>query len=78
MTSIPEDRVDAAGWRHAPVGEVAVGDVIRLRGDVVITVSRIESPFLGRAEMLAFIEDTPERWLKCPAPVAGTVEIQVG
>ena len=27
-------------------------------------VPRIEHPFLVRAEMLAFIEDTPDRWLK--------------
>jgi hypothetical protein len=43
----------------------------------VVTVSRIEYEFLGRPEMLAFIEDTAERWYKRPVAVDAVVEVQV-
>lgn len=38
-------------------------------------MSRIEHDFLGRAGMLAFIEDTPERWLKVPIKPDAEVEV---
>ena len=38
------------------------GDRIRTQAGEEVYVSRIEAPFLGRPEMIAFIEDTPERW----------------
>jgi hypothetical protein len=28
--------------------------------------------------MLAFIEDTSVRWLKCPQPVDGQIEVKTG
>jgi hypothetical protein len=64
-------------WRSAKAAEVKAGDVVRTeRGDVVL-VSNIERPFFGRPEMIAFIEDTPERWYKRPIQVDATVEIRV-
>ena len=47
-----------------------------LSGEVV-TVSRIEPAFMGIAEMVAFIEDTPNRWFKCPQPVGGQIDVRV-
>jgi hypothetical protein len=61
-------------WETRTAGQVAVGDRVRLRG-VEITVARIETSFLGREGMIAFIEDTPERWLKVPTP--GDAEVEV-
>jgi hypothetical protein len=61
-------------WRAATAGEVQVGDVIKARG-VEIQVSRIENEFLGRPGMIAFIQDTPERWFKAPMTPDTPVEI---
>jgi len=40
-----------------------------------VLVSRIEASFLGRENMVAFIEDTPDRWFKQPVPLAAEVEV---
>jgi hypothetical protein len=48
--------------------------VIKARG-VEIIVSRIETEFLGRPGMIAFIQDTPERWFKAPMTPDTPVEI---
>ena len=39
-------------------------------------VSRIEEAFFGMPTMLAFIQDTPGRWFKCPQSVDGQIEVQ--
>jgi hypothetical protein len=57
-----------------PASEVTSGDRIRIGGDE-LQVSRIESPFLGRDGLVAFIEDTPQRWLKRPVPVDAEVDV---
>jgi hypothetical protein len=62
-------------WRAARADEVNVGDVVRTSSGDVVTVTSIETNFLGRSNMLAFIEDTPERWYKRPAPFDADVEI---
>lgn len=56
---------------------MAPGDRVRVGGDggVEVTVSRVEPGFLGREDMIAFIEDTPERWLKVPVPAGVQVEV---
>jgi hypothetical protein len=41
-----------------------------------LTVTRIEAPFLGRANMMAFIEDSSERWFKRPVPLDAEVEVR--
>lgn len=64
-------------WETTTAGEVRVGDRVRLR-DQEITVSRIEPSFLALEGMIAFVEDTDERWLKAPAPSAGPVEVRRG
>ena len=62
-------------WKSVPVKEVQVGDVVRV-GPEEIVVSRIERTFLGMDVMCAFIEDTATRWLKCPQPVDGQIEVK--
>ena len=52
-------------WSRKPASSVQPGDRVRTSGNE-LTVSRIESPFMGVAGMIAFIEDTPERWIKRP------------
>ena len=57
--------------------EVRVGDRIRNR-DLELTVTRIDHPFLGRDEMLAFVEDSDVQWLKLPVALDGDVELLAG
>jgi hypothetical protein len=63
-------------WKPAKAGDVTVGDVVRTSTGTLITVSRIETSFLGRPALLAFIQDTPERWYKHPIGVDVELEIR--
>ncbi len=65
-----------AEWKEVPASEVKPGDRVRTRG-VEITATRVEDSFLKRENFLAFIEDTPERWLKVPSPSDAVVEVYV-
>jgi hypothetical protein len=71
------DNEDASSevWVTKSAEEVLVGDVVRTPTGEVVLVSRIEDMFLGRPNMIAFIEDTPERWYK--RPVVRDVDVQV-
>jgi hypothetical protein len=62
-------------WASMPASEVKVGDVVRTSTEDVVVVSRIETSFLGRPNMIAFIEDTPGRWYKRPVTVDAEVEV---
>jgi hypothetical protein len=64
-------------WRSGTAQEVQVGDVVRTENGEVVTVSQIEAAFFGMPAMIAFIEDTPQRWYKRPMPADAKVEIQV-
>jgi hypothetical protein len=66
----------AAGWTSVPVRDVSVGDVVRTPNGVEVVVSRIEEAFMGIPSMVAFIEDTPGRWFKCPQSVDGEIEVK--
>jgi hypothetical protein len=54
--------------------EVKPGDRIRY-ANTEFVVARIEAPFLGRENMIAFIEDEPERWHKYPATSDADVQL---
>jgi hypothetical protein len=61
-------------WLTTTASDVRPGDRVRLPGDE-LTVTRVESPFMGMTGMTAFIEDTPERWIK--RPVATDADVVV-
>jgi riboflavin synthase alpha subunit len=54
--------------------DVQVGDRVSVRG-VDLTVSRIDSPFLGRDGMLLLVESTDQRWACVPVTTDLEVEI---
>jgi hypothetical protein len=58
-----------------PALEVRVGDRLRTRGGIELTVTRIDDSFLGRSDMVAFVEDSDAQWLKLPALRDGEVEL---
>jgi hypothetical protein len=68
------ERLATTEWTSVPADLVRPGQHVRIRG-VELLVSRIEHPFLGRPTMLAFIEDTPARWVKRPVAVDAQVEV---
>jgi len=55
--------------------EVRVRDRLRTRSGLEMTVTRIDDAFLGRDDMLAFVEDSDAQWLKLPALRSGEVEL---
>jgi hypothetical protein len=55
---------------------VRVGDRVRVSSGHEALVSRIEPAFMGMDAMLAFIEDTPDRWFKMPVPKTAEVDVQ--
>jgi hypothetical protein len=54
---------------------VHLGDRLRARSGAELTVTRIDEEFMGRADMLAFVEDSEEQWFKMPALRDGDVEL---
>jgi len=69
------DSAESEVWVTKRAEEVLVGDVVKTPTGDLVLVSRIEDMFLGRPNMIAFIEDTPERWYK--RPVVRDVDVQV-
>jgi len=65
-------------WVTVTAADVHTGDRIRLTSGVEILVSRIEPRFFGRDGLIAFIEDTPDRWFKQPVPETAEVEVVRG
>jgi len=63
-------------WKKVKAEDVRAGDAVRTQAGDVVTVSRVESSFLGMPNMLAFIEDTPERWFKQPMMADAEVEVR--
>jgi hypothetical protein len=61
-------------WKTVKAHDVKVGDTVRTHSGAVVRVSRIEAPFMGRSNMVAFIEDTPDRWFKQPVVSDSDVE----
>jgi hypothetical protein len=65
----------AETWKSVPAADVKPGDQIRLPSGQSLLVSRVEAAFFGMPTMIAFIEDTPDRWFKQPMPSANSVEV---
>ena len=65
----------AESWTTVPATDVQAGDRIRFRTGFEMLVSRIERQFLGRDDLIAFIEDTPARWYKHPVATAAELEV---
>jgi hypothetical protein len=55
--------------------EVRIGDRLRTREGLELTVTRIDEGFLGMPGMMAFVEDSEIQWLKLPAPRDGEVDL---
>ena len=63
-------------WETVKAQDVKAGDTVRTHTGGVVLVSRVEAPFMGRSNMVAFIEDTPDRWFKQPMMSDSDVEIR--
>jgi hypothetical protein len=63
-------------WKSVKAQDVKAGDTVRTQSGAVVIVSRIEAPFLGLSNMVAFIEDTPDRWFKQPVVSESEVEVR--
>ena len=59
-------------WPAVPMGDVGPGDRVRVYGAVELTVTRIDDPFLGREDMVLFVESTDQRWACAPVAVERT------
>jgi hypothetical protein len=55
--------------------DVRIGDRLRTRTGLELTVTRIDHGLLGRQDFVSFVEDTDEQWLKMPAARDGEVEL---
>jgi hypothetical protein len=55
--------------------DVRLGDRLRARLGVELTVTRIDERFMDREDMLAFVEDSEQQWLKMPARRDGEVQL---
>jgi hypothetical protein len=63
-------------WNTVKADAVRTGDTVRIQSGEVVIVSRIEPAFMGLPTMLAFIEDTPDRWFKQPMMADADVEVR--
>ena len=64
-------------WITVKAAEVRPGQKVRIGNGAELTASRIEARFFGMDNMIAFIEDTDQRWFKQPLPVDAEVEVLV-
>jgi hypothetical protein len=65
-----------ATWTSVKMDEAGVGDKVRIYGAIELDVTRIDDPFLGREDMVLFVESTDERWACAPVPRGMDIEIQ--
>jgi glutathione peroxidase len=63
--------------RTVKASEVKVGDRVLAPDGTALLVTRIDDEMLGRP-YLAFVEDSPARWLKLPTSPDGEVEVLAG
>ena len=65
----------AAEWQTVAAADVRPGEHVRPSAGFELTATRVETAFLGFDGMLAFVEDSAERWLKVPADRDAEVEV---
>jgi hypothetical protein len=63
-------------WKTVKASDVRVGDTVRIQSGAEVIVSRVDPSFMGMSNMVAFIEDTSERWFKQPMMADGEVEVR--
>jgi hypothetical protein len=63
-------------WKTVKAEQVKAGETVRTQSGSVVIVSRVETSFMGMPNMLAFIEDTPDRWFKQPMTADADVEVR--
>jgi hypothetical protein len=63
-------------WKTVKAQDVKAGHTVRAQSGDVLIVSRVETAFFGMPNMVAFIEDTPDRWFKLPMKSDSDVEIR--
>jgi hypothetical protein len=61
--------------RKVKASAVGLGDTLVIPSGTELTVTRIDESFMGREDMLAFVEDSDAQWLKLPVPRDADVEI---
>lgn len=62
-------------WVRVKASDVEPGQRVRMPNGAELTATRIETRFFGMDTMLAFIEDTEQRWFKQPAQADVEVEV---
>jgi hypothetical protein len=62
-------------WKTVKAAEVQPGDRVRTADGTELTATHIEAAFFGQPNMIAFIEDTPDRWFKRPVTIDADVEV---
>lgn len=55
--------------------DVQVGDRLLGPSGDEITVTRIDKGLLGRADLIAFVEDSAVRWVKVPSTLEAEVQV---
>ena len=68
--------VSSSAWEKTTAAQVRVGDRVRPRPELELTVTRIDERFFGNPQMLALVEDSPARWLKVPTMADAEVEVR--
>ena len=63
-------------WKTVKAEQVKAGETVRIQSGDVVIVSRIETSFMGMPNMLAFVEDTSDRWFKQPITTDADVEVR--
>jgi glutathione peroxidase len=72
---IAMSKVSPEVWEKTSAAQVRVGDRVRPRPEVELTVTRIDEQFFGNPQMLALVEDSAARWLKVPTMADAEVEV---
>lgn len=67
--------VSSSAWEKTSASQVRIGDRVRPRPGVELTVTRMDEQFFGNPQMLAFVEDSAAQWMKVPTTSDAEVEV---